>query len=164
MKKIVLTRIDDRLIHGQFVTAWLKYIKADVVLIIDTELANDTIMKRIYIASLPPHIDLLIYNFCDTKKFFNEDINESQNIIILVKSPKYIEHLINTNIHIKDVNLGGMGATVDREKFFRNIYASKDEINCMNRILEYGTTIHYQLVPNDKSLDISKLLNERSKL
>lgn len=164
MKKILLTRIDDRLIHGQFITAWLKYIETDAVIIIDNELANDSLMKRLYIASLPSHIDLLIYDFYDAKKFFEEDITKLQNVIILVKSPEFIECLLNNGIDIKDVILGAMSSAADRKKLIRNVYASKDEINCMNRILDHGTTIHYQLVPNDKALDISKTINERSKL
>ena len=32
MKNIVLARIDDRLIHGQVVTAWLKSVKVQSIL------------------------------------------------------------------------------------------------------------------------------------
>lgn len=41
MKQIVFARIDDRLIHGQVMTAWLKQCDANEVVIIDNELCKE---------------------------------------------------------------------------------------------------------------------------
>lgn len=35
MRNVVLTRVDERLIHGQVMTSWLKLCNANVILIID---------------------------------------------------------------------------------------------------------------------------------
>lgn len=40
MKNIALARIDDRLIHGQVVTAWIKQYPINKILIIDDELSS----------------------------------------------------------------------------------------------------------------------------
>ena len=41
MQNLVLTRIDDRLIHGQVMTAWIKNKHADQVVIVDDGTAAD---------------------------------------------------------------------------------------------------------------------------
>jgi Phosphotransferase system, mannose/fructose/N-acetylgalactosamine-specific component IIB len=41
MENLVLTRIDDRLIHGQVMTAWIKNKNADQVVIVDDGVAKD---------------------------------------------------------------------------------------------------------------------------
>ena len=41
MRNIVFTRIDDRLIHGQVMTAWVHETKANEIVIIDNEVAQD---------------------------------------------------------------------------------------------------------------------------
>ena len=46
MKNIALARIDDRLIHGQVVTAWIKQYPINKILIIDDELSRNSLMKR----------------------------------------------------------------------------------------------------------------------
>ena len=48
MRNIVLTRIDDRLIHGQVVTAWIRRYPINCILIVDDELAQNRLMERIY--------------------------------------------------------------------------------------------------------------------
>ena len=47
MKHILVTRIDDRLIHGQVVTAWIKQYPINKILIIDDELSRNKLMERI---------------------------------------------------------------------------------------------------------------------
>ena len=46
-------RIDDRLIHGQVVTAWIKQYPINKILIIDDELSQNRLMERIYKAAAP---------------------------------------------------------------------------------------------------------------
>ena len=41
MSKIVLARVDDRLIHGQVMTAWLQYTEGNHIVIVDDATAKD---------------------------------------------------------------------------------------------------------------------------
>ncbi|MBE6083621.1 MAG: PTS sugar transporter subunit IIB, partial [Tissierellaceae bacterium] len=56
MANIVLTRIDDRLIHGQVMTAWVKQTKATRIIIIDDVVAKDDFMKKVLTMAAPPGI------------------------------------------------------------------------------------------------------------
>ena len=40
MSNILLARIDDRLIHGQVMTSWVRFVKSKNILIIDDFMAN----------------------------------------------------------------------------------------------------------------------------
>ena len=51
MGKIVLSRIDDRLIHGQVMTAWVSYVGGKEILIIDDKVAKDPFFKCGYYGS-----------------------------------------------------------------------------------------------------------------
>ena len=46
MKHIVLCRIDDRLIHGQVVTAWVKQTEGNRIVIIDEALVKDVSYRK----------------------------------------------------------------------------------------------------------------------
>ena len=47
MENLVLTRIDDRLIHGQVMTAWIKQKNAVQVVVADDEVAEDEFMINV---------------------------------------------------------------------------------------------------------------------
>ncbi len=69
MSEIVLTRIDDRLIHGQVMTAWVKKTRANQILIVDEEVAKDDFMSEILKMSAPSGIDILVKGLMDAVTF-----------------------------------------------------------------------------------------------
>ena len=46
MGEIVLARIDDRLIHGQVMTAWLQFTGGNHIVIVDDATAGDEFTQR----------------------------------------------------------------------------------------------------------------------
>ena len=47
MRNIVLARVDDRLIHGEVVTAWTPSLSANRIVIVDDTVAADKFNKRV---------------------------------------------------------------------------------------------------------------------
>ena len=45
MKNIVLARVDDRLIHGEVVSVWTPSLNVNRIIIVDDEVANDSVEK-----------------------------------------------------------------------------------------------------------------------
>lgn len=132
MKNIVLTRIDDRLIHGQVVTAWIKQYPINKILIIDDELSQNRLMERIYKAAAPMGVEVLIQSVSEAREFLKEEPVKGENFLILVKVPEIIESLLKEGIEIKKVILGGMGAKNGRKTFNRNVSASVRRLNALN--------------------------------
>ncbi|MFR1599631.1 MAG: PTS sugar transporter subunit IIB, partial [Coprobacillus cateniformis] len=52
-------RIDDRLIHGQVVTAWIKTYQAKKILIVDDIVAKDDFLKNVLKMVKPSGVDLI---------------------------------------------------------------------------------------------------------
>lgn len=47
MSKIVLSRIDDRLIHGQVMTAWVQHVGGNEIVIVDDKVAKDPFLSAV---------------------------------------------------------------------------------------------------------------------
>lgn len=54
-----------------------------------------------------------------------------------------------------------MGFKEGRSRINRNVSASPEEVECMQRIVARGTRILYQLVPSDAPKDLNNVLAER---
>ncbi len=156
MKNIVLTRIDDRLIHGQVCTNWLKLTNGNVVLIVDEKLPNDMLMTRVLLAAAPRGVECIVKNVSDSIEFLQGDAKPGENVVILVKYPEPLEGLIDAGIPIDTIILGGMGMRPGRSTFIRNVAATPDEVECFKRILNKGVEIFYQMLPRDPQIDVSK--------
>ena len=157
MKNMVLIRIDDRLIHGQVVTQWIKDTNGNRILIIDDELVNNRMMQRILKAAAPPGIKVEVMTVDDAVTELKKDAAQGENIVILVKYPEVLERMLDAGISMKKIVLGGMGLTADRKKFNKNVAASEEEVACMKRIVSKGVTMEFQLVPAERAVNVEKL-------
>lgn len=157
MRNIVLTRIDDRLIHGQVVTAWVKHTDANRILIVDDPLTKDTFMQRILRSAAPAGITVEVKGVSEAADFLKEDAETGEKLMILVKGPQNLESLVDEGVNLPLIILGGMGAKAGRKKFNRNVSASEEEIACMKRLEEKGAVVQFQLVPDEKPTMLNKI-------
>lgn len=157
MLHIVLTRIDDRLIHGQVITAWAKITKADRIIVVDDEVAEDSFMVKVLKMAAPSSIKVEIYNTQDAAiALTGEDTGE--RVIILVKTPKTVLGLIKAGVNITDLNLGGMGATQGRKQLYRNISISAEEKAIFKELLTLGVDVFVQIVPDANKMPMAAMI------
>ena len=158
MRKILVARIDDRLIHGQVVTSWVKAYPITEILINAEDLAQNMLMQRIYKSVAPAGIDVNILDNRDALNYLLSDCKVDQNLLILVKTPDVFEFLINNGVIITKIVLGGMGLKPGRETLIKNIAANDAERECLRRLLNKGIKIVYQMVPIAGEKDVEKVL------
>lgn len=158
MRNIVLTRIDDRLIHGQVVTAWVKQTNANLIIIADEALTRDVFMQKVLRSAAPAGIALKVLTPADTAAYLQEDAPPSEKVMLLVKVPQALEALIDAGVRLEVVVLGGMGGKAGRMKLSKNVSASPEEVECLKRLEEKGSVVQFQLVPDEKPVPLAKLL------
>lgn len=157
MKNIVLTRIDDRLIHGQVMTAWVQQSRGNEIEIVDDEVANDEFLKMVTTSTAPESINVRVDTVQDAIKYLTIG-DDGKRIIILAKTPQVIDQLIKGGVQIDHLNVGGMGNKKGRTQLYRNISASFEEREVFKDIVGEGTKVEVRVLPGDNGADISKYL------
>jgi len=154
---IVLARVDDRLIHGQVMTSWLNYTGANKIVVIDDTTANDPFMSMVIKTLVPANIKTEVCTVENSVSVIN-GLNEEEKVIILAKNPSPFVHLVNNNIKLSKINVGGMGSNPDRSKLYRNIFASEKERSEFKELMEKGLTVEIQMVAEDPKTDVNKYI------
>ncbi|SHJ28172.1 PTS sugar transporter subunit IIB [Propionispora hippei] len=157
MAKVVLARIDDRLIHGQVMTAWLQYVGANHIVIIDDETASDDFVKSIIQMSVPREIRLDIYH-CKEAAAEIQKMSDHENLLLLAKNPESFLFLIETGLPLKKVIIGGMGANPERTKLYKNISASDIERAMLKKIMAHGVEVVIHIIPDQKAVGVEEYL------
>lgn len=158
MQNLVLTRIDDRLIHGQVMTAWIKNKKADQVVIVDDGTANDEYMIEVLEMAIPEEIAIGIFTKEEGVQFFEQGLDAPT--ILLVKGPEALNYLVEHGINIDNVDVGGMGARKDRSVLYKNISTSKEENEAFKALLQKNVNVFIQVMPQDKQIHIGEYIKE----
>lgn len=156
MKNLVLTRIDDRLIHGQVMTAWIKNRGAEQVVIVDDDTANDEYMFEVLEMAVPEEIAIGIFTKEDGVRFFEQGLDAPT--ILLVKGPKVLNYLVDNGINIDEIDVGGMGARKDRTVLYKNISTNGEEKEQFNELLDKKVNVYIQVMPQDNPVSISEYL------
>lgn len=158
MKNISLTRIDDRLIHGQVMTAWIQYTRANEVVIVDDKVAKDEFSKMIMQSAMPKRIKLKVLSTQSAIEYLlGEPESVDNKYFLLVKTPQPILSMIKAGVVMKDVCIGGMGAKADRKPFYRNISASEDEIKCLEEINNLGVKVFAQVLTDNNPVKLDNI-------
>lgn len=161
MQNLVLTRIDDRLIHGQVMTKWLKETEAQNILIIDDATAKNDFMINVFEQAIPEDVGIGVFNKEDGVKFLSQPLEAPT--LILVKVPEIVEYLIDHGIDIKDVDLGGMGAKEGRTTLYQYISTSPEEDKCFKRLIDKGVNVYVQIVPQNEKEPIKTLIDKKER-
>ncbi len=155
MTKIVLARVDDRLIHGQVMTAWIQYTGGNHIGIVDDVTAQDDFTKQIMQMAVPAGIKLDIYNVQEAPQKINA--NQTDKLIILAKTPQVFLQLIQAQVALPGVIIGGMGANKGRQKVYKNIFMNAAEKQAVQAIGAQGVEVKIQVIPDEKALSIEKV-------
>lgn len=160
MSKIVLARVDDRLIHGQVMTAWVKHTNGNKIVIVDDATYNDEFMQSILTMSVPSDITLKIYNMDKGLSELSKITNDGKDdrIIVLVKTPDVIEFLIDGGVEIKELIIGGMGSKAGRKVLYKNISASQQEREVLRSIKDKNVEVKIHIIPAQKPISVEKYL------
>lgn len=159
MKQIVLTRIDDRLIHGQVMTSWLNYTSATKIMVVDDKSAEDPFLKTVLKNAVPKNVGLGVFSAkAAAQRLLGKGFSETDRVILLVKYPETIVKMMELGVSFDCVNIGGMGAAKGREKFYKNISASEEEKIMLKKIMNSGCKLEIQIIAEDQAVDVAKLL------
>ncbi|HEY2421054.1 MAG TPA: PTS sugar transporter subunit IIB [Neobacillus sp.] len=159
---ITVFRIDDRLIHGQIVTAWIAYSNAEQIIVADTKAANDDFQKSLLKMATPKSINLLILETDEAIKMIKEDTSNTKTLL-LARGAKEALQLIEGGVIAEEINIGNINMKKGKTKILGNLWVDEEDVSNFRKLDEKGIRLEVRTVPNDRSQDAIKLIN-KSKL
>lgn len=84
---IVQLRLDERLIHGQVVTAWARALDINTILVANDEAANDPIKKSVLLMTVPTGKKVHVKGVEETIRLLSDPRADKMNILLIVDNP-----------------------------------------------------------------------------
>lgn len=158
MQNIVLTRVDDRLVHGQVMTSWVKATGANKIMVVDDGVAQDELMKTLLKGVVPSQVKLGIFSVAKAVDRMVKGFKDTDKVIMLVKTPETVWRMQQAGVEFKTLNIGGMGIRSDRTTLYQNIAASESEREAIKSLVDAGCAVTIQITADDAKVDVSKHL------
>lgn len=155
---IKLVRVDHRLIHGQVAFTWTKFLSTDCILIASDGLLKDDLRMAGLRMAKPSNVKLVMKSIEDSAKALNSGVTDKYNLLILCESVEDVYRLAKKVPSITAINLGGTKSAEDRKNISKAVNVSQDDIKMIKDLSQEGRSVFVQLVPDDDSTDVMKLI------
>ena len=154
---IIFARVDDRLVHGQIVQAWLPQLNVDEVIIPRTKRNRQTLNDGLLRLSLPYEYELLIM---DTAKIAAYAAASKRRIFLLMESLQDFTDLVTDGLKIRSVNIGGMHFKDGAQKLADNVFLDQTDKHLLKLIHDLGIGVETRAVPNASSIPVTEVLRD----
>ena len=158
---VTVFRIDDRLIHGQIVTAWLSHADGKQIICADDKAANDDLQKMLLEMATPKGVALQILTIEDAKKYLSEDTSDIKTLL-LVRGTNEASELIDALPATKSINVGNLNMKTGKTKILGNVWVDNDDVEGFKKLKAKGIECEVRAVPSDRSQDVYQLLEKEN--
>lgn len=157
MPNIVLSRIDERLVHGQVGVQWVGFAGANIVVVVDDEVAEDSIQQNLMEMVIADGIAIRFWTVNKTIANIHR-ASDSQKILLVSKTPANFLALLKGGVPISKINVGNMHFSEGKNQIHKTISVDANDIDAFKALREAQVECYVQGVPTEPATDIFKLL------
>lgn len=158
--KIVLARIDTRLLHGQVATTWTKMTKPDRIIVCSDGVAQDELRKTMIVQAAPPGVHVHVVPIKKIIEIAHDTRFGNTKAMLLFETPQDMLRAIEGGVEIKEANLGSMAHSVGKVVVTNAVAMDEDDVKTLEAIRECGTTFDVRKVPAGSAENFEAMLKK----
>lgn len=155
---ILLTRIDNRLIHGQVATQWNSTLGANLILVANDEVAGNKMRQGLMDMAAPSGVQTRYFTLQKTIDIIHK-ANDKQKIFIICETPEDVLTLVEGGVPITKVNIGNMHMAEGKRQVATTVAVDDADVDAFKKLQEKGVELEIRRVPSTAAEDTEKLFS-----
>lgn len=152
-----LSRVDDRLIHGQVVVAWGARLRPARIWVVDDGAAADAWERELF-AAAAPGIEVRVVSVADAAAGWAAERDARGGAFLLVRSLPVARALAEAGAELVTLNLGGLHYAPGKEKVNEYVYLGEADLDAARALMARGVTLEVQDVPASRAERLEALV------
>lgn len=153
-QNILLTRIDNRLVHGQVGVTWTSTIGANLLVVVDDEVAGDDIQQKLMGMTADTYgFGIRFFSIEKTINVIGKAAPH-QKIFLICRTPATARKLVEGGVPLKDVNVGNMHFSEGKRQISNKVYVNAQDLEDLHFIKKNHINVFIQDVPGDQKENI----------
>lgn len=156
-----LIRVDNRLVHGQIIEAWLPFLRATGIIVVNDNVAASLFRESVIRMAVPRDVEVLIYG---VDEFGRSDVshqNEYARTIVLFSGVNDVVRAWASGFRLKILNIGNLYSDNWGLKCSSSVCLTDEDIAHIRFLLDSGVTVELRSVPSDRGVDFRDLFDRR---
>lgn len=156
---ILLTRIDNRLVHGQVGMTWTNTLGANLVVVANDEVATDSVQQNLMDMVLPETVQIRFFTLEKTIRIIGKAAPH-QKILLVVKTPKDALTLVEGGVPIEFLNIGNLHFSEGKQQLSSTVSVDKNDVETFRKLNQLGVKMEVKGIPSERGQDLMNLLKE----
>ena len=156
---VALIRVDNRLVHGQVLEAWLPALDAHGVLVADDEAAGNVLARSAMALAIPPKVQFQVLKLSAAADLLRAGGKGVPGVrtLLLVRDVRDAIALAENGLAIPRLNLGNVHFANGRRQVAPSVYLDAGEMEALSRLASRGTEVEVRAVPSEHPIPLSTL-------
>ena len=160
--KIVLARIDTRLLHGQVATNWAKSTNPDRIIVVSDSVAKDELRKKLIEQAAPPGVKAHTIPLDKLVEVSKDTRFGGTKALLLFENPQDALYVIEKGVDIKELNIGSMAHSVGKVLVNNAISMDQKDVETYKKLDNLGVKFDVRKVTADRPVDLFKLISAKA--
>lgn len=155
---IVMTRIDNRLVHGQVGVTWTRAVGANLIVVANDQASNDPLQQKLMSTTADSSgVGIRFFSLKKTIDIIHKAADR-QKIFIVVKTPADACVLVDGGVPITEINVGNMHFGKGKREITKKVYVDDDDKENLLHLASKGINIYVEDYPGDKKIVVDESL------
>jgi PTS system mannose-specific IIB component len=153
---VEFARVDDRLLHGQVVTTWIKALQIEQCIVVNAAIAADSFQRQLLEMAAPEGMRVV---FFAPEKFAEVAAQNpiKRRTMLLFNHPRDVLCLIQLGFKLNALNIGGMKNDGKKRQITKAVAVNEDDAALLQGIADAGVSVTIQMVPADTAIPLEKV-------
>ncbi len=139
-------RVDNRLIHGQVIEAWLPYTKAHRIIVVNEGLKNNLEQQLIISLAVPEKVELL---FCGVAEFARIWKKFERDTLVLFANCLDAYLTFEAGVHFETLNVANLHYGPGKKQLCMHIALDEKEERFLTYLKEHNVKLDFRCVPGE---------------
>ncbi|XXF77269.1 PTS sugar transporter subunit IIB [Myxococcaceae bacterium GXIMD 01537] len=158
---ISLVRVDNRLIHGQVVEAWLPHLKVSRVVVADDEAASSPLIRAAMALAVQSAIEVQIQPLAQVD--FAALSKDAVRTLVLLRDVASVPFAQAHGLALEHLNLGNVHFGTGRRQVSPSVFLAEAELSALQGLSQQGVRVEARAVPNEKPVELPDLSDRWAK-
>jgi mannose/fructose/N-acetylgalactosamine-specific phosphotransferase system component IIB len=148
---VSLVRVDNRLVHGQVLEAWLPALDAQGVLVADDEAAGNVLARSAMALAIPSRVKFEVLRVQAAAEVLRPGGRgpSCARTLVLLRDVRDAAALHDAGVPMPLLNLGNVHFAAGRKQVSTSIFLDAAELETLSRLAAQGTQVEARAVPSE---------------
>ena len=156
---VALVRVDNRLVHGQVLEAWLPALDAHGILVADDEAAGNVLARSAMALAIPPGVNFEVLRVEAAAGLLRPGGKGPQapRTLVLLRDVRDAVALSEAGVPVPQLNLGNVHFGRGRKQVSPSVFLDAGELAALEKLSRAGTQVEVRAVPSEPPLRLPDL-------